>query len=106
VERQVSVRDGNVKGVGWMQREIPPPHTHFFFKNLRHVGFENNNVRALAVVIHRTFYGSIDRNESHVHWAHTFIRLLTELQAYVRKFHATGLVWNPKVKRRREIATK
>ena len=25
------------------------------------------------------------------------MNLLTELQTYVRKFHATGLVWNPKV---------
>lgn len=38
-----------------------------------------------------------DREENHVHWAHAFIRLLTELQSYVRKYHAAGLVWNPKV---------
>lgn len=38
-----------------------------------------------------------DRDENHVHWAHGFIRLLTELQSYVRKYHAAGLVWNPKV---------
>ncbi|KAF9135183.1 hypothetical protein BG015_003305 [Linnemannia schmuckeri] len=37
-----------------------------------------------------------DKGENHVHWAHAFIRLLTELQSYVRKYHAAGLVWNPK----------
>ncbi|KAF9907870.1 hypothetical protein EC991_010468 [Linnemannia zychae] len=37
-----------------------------------------------------------EKDENHVHWAHAFIRLLTELQAYVRKYHPAGLVWNPK----------
>ncbi|KAF9135732.1 hypothetical protein BGW39_000601 [Mortierella sp. 14UC] len=37
-----------------------------------------------------------DKDENHVRWAHAFIRLLTELQAYVRKYHPAGLVWNPK----------
>ncbi|KAG0256436.1 hypothetical protein BGZ95_005494 [Linnemannia exigua] len=37
-----------------------------------------------------------DKDENHVHWAHAFIQLLTELQAYVRKYHPAGLVWNPK----------
>ncbi|KAG9069188.1 hypothetical protein KI688_010085 [Linnemannia hyalina] len=37
-----------------------------------------------------------EKDENHVHWAHEFIRLLTELQSYVRKYHPAGLVWNPK----------
>ncbi|KAF9916943.1 hypothetical protein FBU30_001070 [Linnemannia zychae] len=37
-----------------------------------------------------------DRDENHVHWAHSFIQLLTELHSYVRKYHPAGLVWNPK----------
>ncbi|KAF9144625.1 hypothetical protein BGX30_012176 [Mortierella sp. GBA39] len=37
-----------------------------------------------------------EKDENHVHWAHEFVRLLTELQSYVRKYHAAGLVWNPK----------
>ncbi|KAG0376797.1 hypothetical protein BGX24_007190 [Mortierella sp. AD032] len=37
-----------------------------------------------------------DKDENHIHWAHAFMRLLTELQAYVRKYHPAGLVWNPK----------
>ncbi|KAK3829526.1 MAG: adenylate cyclase associated N terminal-domain-containing protein [Linnemannia elongata] len=37
-----------------------------------------------------------EKEENHVLWAQAFIRLLTELQSYVRKYHTAGLVWNPK----------
>ncbi|KAF9116342.1 hypothetical protein BGX27_003335 [Mortierella sp. AM989] len=37
-----------------------------------------------------------DKDENHVLWVRAFINLLNELQNYVRKFHTTGLVWNPK----------
>ncbi|KAG0069703.1 hypothetical protein BGZ89_002308 [Linnemannia elongata] len=37
-----------------------------------------------------------EKDENHVHWAHAFIQLLTDLQSYVRKYHAAGLTWNPK----------
>jgi hypothetical protein len=37
------------------------------------------------------------RDQNHVLWVRAYINLLTELQNYVRKFHTTGLVWNPKV---------
>ncbi|CAG8798669.1 3163_t:CDS:2, partial [Dentiscutata erythropus] len=37
-----------------------------------------------------------EKESSHVDWANSFILLLTELQSYVKKYHADGLVWNPK----------
>ncbi|KAI1315201.1 hypothetical protein EDD11_001139 [Mortierella claussenii] len=37
-----------------------------------------------------------EKDESHVRWIRSYIDLLNELQNYVRKFHTTGLVWNPK----------
>jgi len=37
-----------------------------------------------------------EKDENHVAWIRSFMNLLNELQNYVRKFHTTGLVWNPK----------
>lgn len=37
-----------------------------------------------------------DKSKSHVEWTKAWIQTLTELQAYVKEFHTTGLVWNPK----------
>jgi adenylyl cyclase-associated protein len=38
---------------------------------------------------------TIVRDKNHVEWVHAFVSLLVELQAYVKKNHTTGLVWNP-----------
>ncbi|KAI8802268.1 adenylate cyclase associated N terminal-domain-containing protein [Cladochytrium replicatum] len=37
-----------------------------------------------------------DKDKTHVDWANSFLEVLTELQAYVKKFHTTGVAWNPK----------
>ncbi|KAG0294115.1 hypothetical protein BGZ98_001905 [Dissophora globulifera] len=37
-----------------------------------------------------------EKDVKHVEWARSFTNLINELQNYVRKFHTTGLVWNPK----------
>ncbi|CAG8655797.1 227_t:CDS:2 [Acaulospora morrowiae] len=37
-----------------------------------------------------------DKDRTHVDWANSFVFLLAELQNYVKKFHTTGLTWNPK----------
>ncbi|KAF9555955.1 hypothetical protein EC968_008555 [Mortierella alpina] len=37
-----------------------------------------------------------EKDENHVAWIRSYMNLLNELQNYVRKFHTTGLVWNPK----------
>lgn len=33
------------------------------------------------------------RDKTHVEWARTWVQLLTDLQAYVKQYHTTGLVW-------------
>lgn len=38
----------------------------------------------------------------HVEWASAFTGLLVDLQAFVKKFHTTGLVWNANVGRDHE----
>ncbi|KAF9177470.1 hypothetical protein BGZ50_008746 [Haplosporangium sp. Z 11] len=37
-----------------------------------------------------------EKDQNHALWVRSFLSLLIELQNYVRKFHTTGLTWNPK----------
>lgn len=37
-----------------------------------------------------------EKNKSHVDWVKSWIQTLTELQAFVKRFHTTGLVWGGK----------
>ena len=37
-----------------------------------------------------------DKSKTHVEWTKVWIQTLTKLQAFVKEFHTTGLVWNPK----------
>jgi len=36
-----------------------------------------------------------DKDKLHVEWAQIWVQVLLDLQAFVKKFHTTGLVWNP-----------
>jgi len=35
------------------------------------------------------------KSETHVNWTKSWVQTLSELQAYVKEYHTTGLVWNP-----------
>ncbi|XP_072940620.1 adenylyl cyclase-associated protein 2 isoform X2 [Epargyreus clarus] len=37
-----------------------------------------------------------EKNKTHVEWCRAWVQLLTELQAYVKQYHTTGLVWSGK----------
>lgn len=37
-----------------------------------------------------------EKDKTHVDWARSWLTVLTELQAFVKEHHLTGLVWNPK----------
>ena len=37
-----------------------------------------------------------EKDASHVKWVHSFSAFLVELFQYVKKWHTTGLAWNPK----------
>jgi len=37
-----------------------------------------------------------EKDSSHAVWVRSWVESLTELQAFVKQFHTTGLVWNPK----------
>lgn len=38
------------------------------------------------------------RNAEAVAWAKSFIALVAALESYVKQWHTTGVVWNPKVR--------
>ncbi|KAM3967900.1 adenylyl cyclase-associated protein 1 [Aphomia sociella] len=37
-----------------------------------------------------------EKDKKHVEWCRTWVQLLSELQAYVKQYHTTGLVWSGK----------
>ncbi|KAH8240955.1 hypothetical protein KR026_008822 [Drosophila bipectinata] len=37
-----------------------------------------------------------EKDTTHVEWARSWVQTLTELQAYIRQYHTTGLVWSGK----------
>lgn len=37
-----------------------------------------------------------EKDKTHVDWARSWLTVLSELQAFVKEHHLTGLVWNPK----------
>merc|ERR1712042_20113 len=37
-----------------------------------------------------------EKDSTHTNWVKAWVETLTELQAFVKQFHTTGLVWNPK----------
>lgn len=37
-----------------------------------------------------------EKDKRHVEWCRAWVQLLTELQAYVKQYHTTGLVWSGK----------
>lgn len=38
-----------------------------------------------------------EKDKTHVDWANSFMAILTEVHGYVKKYHTTGVVWNPSV---------
>lgn len=37
-----------------------------------------------------------EKDKTHVDWCRAWVQLLSDLQAYVKQFHTTGLVWSGK----------
>lgn len=37
-----------------------------------------------------------EKDKRHVEWCRAWVQLLTDLQAYVKQYHTTGLVWSGK----------
>ena len=38
----------------------------------------------------------MSRDKTHVEWVKAWVQVLTEMQAYVKQHHTTGLTWNMK----------
>ncbi|KAG0013012.1 hypothetical protein BGZ82_002315 [Podila clonocystis] len=78
--------DGGVPALGWVALDSKPAP---------YVGEMKDSAQFYA---NRVIKDWKEKDPNHVLWVRSFITLLTELQNYVKKFHTTGLVWNPKVK--------
>ncbi|XP_059177837.1 adenylyl cyclase-associated protein 1-like [Physella acuta] len=47
-----------------------------------------------------------EKDAKHVEWSKSWISTLTELQAYIKQFHTTGLAWNPQGKDAKSVSLK
>ncbi len=50
----------------------------------------------INLLIYLVFFNPQDKSKTHVEWTKAWLQTLSELQAFVKKHHTTGLVWNPK----------
>jgi hypothetical protein len=37
------------------------------------------------------------RDPKHIEWVNSYVAIFTAMQSYVKEYHSTGLVWNPRV---------
>ena len=72
-----------VPALGWVAVEPKP------------VPFVGEMKDAAQFYVNRILKEYKDKEKVHGEWAQAFTAVLLELQAYVKKFHTTGLVWNP-----------
>ncbi|KAJ1944817.1 suppressor of rasval19, partial [Linderina macrospora] len=78
-----TVADG-IAALGWVAVEKTP------------VPYINEMKDSAQFYANRVLKEWRDKDEVHAKWVRAFLSLLRELAAYVKQFHATGVVWNPK----------
>jgi len=71
-----------VSALGWVTISPAPAP---FVQEMNHAGQFYTN---------RVLKDWKEKNHVHVEWVKSWLQTLTELQAYVKQFHTTGLVWN------------
>ena len=80
----MSVVAEGVPALGWVAVE-PAPGPYI-----------NDMKDASTFYLNRVLKEFKDKSKTHVEWCASWTTLLTELSAHVKKFHTTGLSWNPK----------
>lgn len=78
-----TVADG-IPALGWVAVEPTP------------VPYINEFKDAAQFYGNRVIKENKDKDKAHVEWVNAFVSLLSELGVYVKKWHTTGLTWNPK----------
>ena len=72
----------SIPALGWINMSPTPAP---FVKEMNDAGMFYTN---------RVLKDWKDKSKTHVEWTKAWIQTLTQLQAWVKEFHTTGLVWN------------
>lgn len=81
----LSVVSEGVPALGWVAVEPKP------------APYVGDMKDAAQFYVNRILKDYKEKEKTHVDWATAFSTFLTDLQAFVKKFHTTGLVWNANV---------
>ncbi|KAI8926844.1 adenylate cyclase associated N terminal-domain-containing protein [Entophlyctis helioformis] len=79
-----TVADG-VPALGWVVMTVPPP-----------APYVNELKEAAQFYANRVIRDNKEKGAIHGEWAASYVTFLTELHAYVKAHHTTGLAWNPR----------
>jgi len=80
----LSTLSESILALGWVMVEPAP------------TSYLEENINASQYYIIRVMKEFKEKEKIHVEWTSTYTQILTELKDYVKKFHTTGLSWNPK----------
>jgi len=80
----LSTLSESILALGWVMVEPAP------------APYLEENINASQYYIIRVMKEFKEKEKIHVEWTTTYTQILNELKDYVKKFHTTGLAWNPK----------
>jgi len=80
----LSTLSESILALGWVMVEPSP------------TSYIEENINAAQYYIIRVMKEFKEKEKIHVEWTATYTQILNELKDYVKKFHTTGLAWNPK----------
>ncbi|ORX84484.1 hypothetical protein BCR32DRAFT_230388 [Anaeromyces robustus] len=80
----LSTLSESILALGWVMVEPAP------------TSYLEENINAAQYYINRVKKEFKEKEKIHVEWTDSYTEILNELKAYVKKFHTTGLAWNPK----------
>jgi len=74
----------SILALGWVMVEPSP------------TSYLEENINAAQYYIIRVMKEFKEKEKMHVEWTAAYTQILNELKDYVKKYHTTGLAWNPK----------
>ncbi|KAG4091957.1 adenylyl cyclase-associated protein 1 [Neocallimastix lanati (nom. inval.)] len=80
----LSTLSESILALGWVMVEPAPAN------------YLEENINAAQYYINRVMKEFKEKEKMHVEWTASYTEILKELKDYVKKFHTTGLAWNPK----------
>jgi len=80
----LSTLSESILALGWVMVEPSP------------TSYLEENINAAQYYIIRVMKEFKEKEKMHVEWTSSYTQILNELKDYVKKYHTTGLAWNPK----------